>query len=80
MEMPPAPAIPRGSRPVPVRTDRDIAIAWSKMYGKGRVFYSSLGHTNEAWEKPDVQKMYLEAVKWAMRRTEGSTTAHAKVN
>ncbi|MBZ5618454.1 MAG: ThuA domain-containing protein [Acidobacteriia bacterium] len=67
-------------QPNSARADKDQAIAWSKMYGKGRVFYSSLGHTNEAWENPDVQKMYLEAVKWAMRRTEGSTTAHAKVN
>ena len=50
------------------------------MYGKGRVFWSSLGHTNEAWENADVQKMYLEAVKWAMRRTEGSTASHPKVH
>ncbi len=63
-----------------VRQDKDQAIAWSKMYGKGRVFWSSLGHTNESWDNPDVQKMYLEAVKWAMGRTEGSTTPHAKVN
>jgi type 1 glutamine amidotransferase len=62
------------------RPDKDQAIAWSKMYGKGRVFYSSLGHTNEAWESPDVQKMYLEAIKWVMGRTEGSTTPHPKVN
>ncbi|HEY2015134.1 MAG TPA: ThuA domain-containing protein [Bryobacteraceae bacterium] len=63
-----------------VRPDHDQAIAWSKMYGKGRVFYSSFGHTKEAWDSPDVQKMYLEAVKWTMRRTEGSTTPHPRVN
>jgi uncharacterized protein len=62
------------------RKDRDQAIAWSKMYGKGRVFYSSLGHTKEAWEDPDVRQSYLEAVKWVLGRTEGSTTPHAKVN
>ncbi len=63
-----------------VREDKDQAIAWSKMYGKGRVFYSSLGHTKEAWDDPDVRTMYLEAVKWVMGRTEGSTTPHPKVN
>ena len=63
-----------------VRADKDQAIAWSKMYGKGRVFYSSLGHTNEAWDNPDVQRMYVEALKWVMRRSEGSTTPHPKVN
>ncbi|MBZ5583546.1 MAG: ThuA domain-containing protein [Acidobacteriia bacterium] len=62
------------------REDKDQAIAWSKMYGAGRVFYSSLGHTKEAWEDPMVRKMYLEGVKWVMKRTEGSTTPHPKVN
>jgi type 1 glutamine amidotransferase len=30
------------------REDHDFAVAWSKMYGKGRVFYSTLGHTNDS--------------------------------
>jgi hypothetical protein len=46
------------------RTDHDFAVAWSKMYGKGRVFYSSLGHTQESWSDPDIRKMYFEAIKW----------------
>ena len=33
------------------RTDHDFAVAWSKMYGKGRVFYSTLGHTEESFER-----------------------------
>jgi len=61
------------------RTDHDFAVAWDKMYGKGRVFYSSLGHTEEAWEDPDIRKMYFEAVKWVLGMTEGSTTPHPKV-
>jgi type 1 glutamine amidotransferase len=56
------------------RTDRDFAVAWVKTYGKGRVFYTTLGHTVEAYSRPDVQKMYLEAVKWALRLTETDTT------
>ncbi len=62
------------------REDKDQAIAWAKMYGKGRVFYSSLGHTKEAWEDPLVRKHYTEGVKWVMGRTEGSTKPHPKVN
>ncbi|HEV3198188.1 MAG TPA: ThuA domain-containing protein [Bryobacteraceae bacterium] len=49
------------------RTDRDFPVAWAKMYGKGRVFYSTFGHADEAWDNPQVQKMYLAAVRWAMR-------------
>jgi len=61
-----------------VRPDHDFAVAWSKMYGKGRVFYSTLGHTNESWDDPDVLKMYLEAIKWVLGRTDGSTSPHPR--
>jgi type 1 glutamine amidotransferase len=56
------------------REDKDFAVTWIRNYGKGRVFYSSLGHTFEAWDRPDVQKMYLEAVKWAMGLTQADAT------
>jgi type 1 glutamine amidotransferase len=59
------------------RTDHDFPVAWSKMYGKGRVFYSTLGHTEESWQDPDIRKMYFEAIKWALGMTEGSTASHA---
>ena len=60
------------------RTDHDFAVAWSKMYGKGRVFYSTLGHTEEAWSDPDIRKMYFEAVKWVLGMTDGSTASHPR--
>jgi type 1 glutamine amidotransferase len=60
------------------RDDHDFAVAWSKLYGKGRVFYSTLGHTEESWEDPDIKTMYFEAIKWALRLTEGSTTPHPR--
>jgi hypothetical protein len=61
------------------RTDHDFAVAWCKMYGKGRVFYSTLGHTKESWDDPDITKMYFEAIKWALHMSEGPTTPHAKM-
>jgi quinoprotein glucose dehydrogenase len=48
------------------RTDGVFPLAWAKTYGKGRVFYSSLGHAPAAWDNPDVQRMYVEALKWAI--------------
>jgi quinoprotein glucose dehydrogenase len=48
------------------RADADFPVAWIKPYGKGRVFYSYLGHTDAAWDDPRVQTMYLEAIKWAI--------------
>ncbi len=60
------------------RPDHDFALAWDKMYGNGRVFYSSLGHTEEAWSDPDIRKMYFEAIKWVLGMTEGSTVSHPR--
>jgi hypothetical protein len=48
------------------RTDGDFPVAWVKKYGKGNVFYSTLGHPDSAWDNPDVQKMYFEAIRWAL--------------
>jgi type 1 glutamine amidotransferase len=56
------------------RTDHDFAVAWVHNYGKGRVFYSSFGHTPETWARPDVQAMYREAIKWAMGLVPGDAT------
>jgi type 1 glutamine amidotransferase len=61
------------------REDHDFPVAWSKMYGKGRVFYSTLGHTEESWEDPDIRKMYFEAIKWTLGMTDGSTESHPKL-
>jgi type 1 glutamine amidotransferase len=56
------------------RTDGDFPLAWAKMYGKGRVFYSSLGHAAATWDNPDVYHMYFEAIKWALGMTEADIT------
>jgi uncharacterized protein len=64
------------SEPTVHRADHDFAVAWVKDYGKGRVFYSSLGHTQESWKDPDIRTMYFEAIKWALGMTEAETASH----
>jgi type 1 glutamine amidotransferase len=51
------------------RRDHDFPVAWTKMYGKGRVFCATFGHAAETWDDPRVQKLYLEATRWALRLT-----------
>lgn len=60
------------------RTDNDFAVTWVKNYGKGRVFYSTLGHIEEVYDNPDIKKMYIEGIKWALGLTEGHTKPHSK--
>lgn len=56
------------------RKDKDFAVAWAKTYGKGRVFYSTLGHPVENWDKPEMQTMYMEAIQWAMGLKDADVT------
>ena len=49
------------------RSDGDFVVAYTKTYGQGRVFYSTLGHPRELWDETWMQTMYLEALKWSMR-------------
>jgi type 1 glutamine amidotransferase len=51
--------------------DRDIPVVWIKQYGKGRVFVSTLGHAKEAFDDPEVARIYLEGIKWALRLSGG---------
>ena len=54
--------------------DGDFPLAWAKMYGKGRVFYSSLGHDAKTWDNPDVYRMYFEAIQWALGLKDADVT------
>ncbi len=54
--------------------DRDFAVIWARSYGKGRVLYNGLGHCPEVWDRPEIQRMWLEMVKWSMGLTPGDAT------
>ena len=41
-------------------------LAWSKTYGKGRVFYTALGHNVKDWRKREFLYHLFMAAKWAM--------------
>ncbi len=56
------------------RADHDFAVTWAKMYGKGRVYYSTLGHREESWDRADMQRMYTEAIKWSMGLVDADVT------
>jgi type 1 glutamine amidotransferase len=58
------------TQPLVHRTDGDFPAAWSKTYGKGRVFYSILGHDADHWDNPLIQQMYFQAIRWSLRLTE----------
>jgi uncharacterized protein len=57
-----------------VHPGESFALAYAKMYGKGRVFYSSLGHGPAMWDDPRVRDMYLGAIKWALGLVDADIT------
>jgi uncharacterized protein len=60
------------------RKDMDYAISWCQEYGKGRTFYTSLGHRKEVWKDERFQKHLIGGLKWAMKEAEGSAAPSAK--
>jgi uncharacterized protein len=51
-------------------------LAWAKPYGKGRVFYTALGHRDDVWQNPMFQNMVVGGLRWAT----GEVNANVKAN
>ena len=47
------------------RKDNDYALAWVKPYGKGRVFYTAIGHRTEIFWNPMLLRFYLAGIQFA---------------
>ncbi len=56
------------------RTDKDFAVAWTKNYGEGRVFYTSLGHNDAVWKDPRYQAHLLAGLQWVTHAEHGKPT------
>lgn len=44
-----------------------MPVAWTKMYGAGRVFYCSLGHVDADFEVPEASRLIEQGLVWATR-------------
>jgi uncharacterized protein len=54
------------------RADRDYALAWARLYGAGRVFYTALGHRPEVWRDERFLKHVVGGLDWATGRAKWS--------
>lgn len=48
--------------------------SWARREGRGRVWYTSLGHREDIWTNPIFQKMLVGGVRFALGQLEGDTT------
>jgi uncharacterized protein len=66
---------PEGMFGQQLRMGKDHPIVWARCVGKGRVFYSAMGHTAEAFSEPLYRAMLLGATNWVLRKAgEGCDT------
>lgn len=54
--------------PERVRMGAPHPIIWTRCVGKGRVFFSALGHKAETYSEPLHQRLISNAIRWAGRR------------
>jgi type 1 glutamine amidotransferase len=55
----------------------DMPVVWTKMYGRGRVFYNSLGHQANIVAMPQVLELMTRGFRWA---AEGKNAAASEPN
>ncbi len=60
-----------------LRMGDDHPIAWWHCIGKGRVFYSAMGHQASAYAEPEYRKILLGATEWALKKDGPDCTAPA---
>jgi uncharacterized protein len=47
---------------------------WIRNYGKGRVFYTSMGHREDVWTRPEFQNLVVGGIKWAVGDVDADTS------
>ena len=43
-------------------------VAWDKAVGKGKTFYTSMGHSKEVWANTNFVSLIEEAIKWGIKK------------
>ena len=49
----------------------EYPVAWCRNFGKGHVFYTSLGHREDVWLSQEYQEHILGGIKWALGLEKG---------
>jgi type 1 glutamine amidotransferase len=52
---------------------------WARMHGRGRVFYTSMGHRDDMWTNPLFQEVMTGAFKWVTGQAEADLTPNMSV-
>jgi type 1 glutamine amidotransferase len=53
---------------------RNYPATWARMYGKGRVFVTALGHREDIWTNPTFQEILIGGISWALGKVDADIT------
>ncbi|WZO96386.1 ThuA domain-containing protein [Isosphaeraceae bacterium EP7] len=45
---------------------------WARKHGQGRVFYTSMGHREDVWDRKEYQDLIIQGLKWATGQVEAN--------
>jgi hypothetical protein len=62
-----------------VRPDADDALSWIHNYGKGRVFFTALGHTPAFFASPNLSDFVFRGIQFVLGDLDADTTPRMKL-
>jgi type 1 glutamine amidotransferase len=70
---------PENQRPGKMRADNDHAVSWLRTEGAGRVFYTSLGHREDIYLVPAIQRHFLDGMQYVLGDLDADAVPSAKL-
>jgi type 1 glutamine amidotransferase len=57
-----------------------VPVCWVREFGKGRLFYTNLGHNEGTWTNPQFKEHLLTGIRWALKLEEGPAAPNPEVS
>jgi len=56
-----------------------VPVCWVREFGKGRLFYTNLGHNEGTWTNPMFKEHLLTGIRWALKLEEGPADPNPEI-
>ena len=66
-------------RPGKMRADNDHAVSWLRTEGSGRVFYTGIGHREDVYLVPAIQRHFLDGLQYILGDLDADAVPSAKL-
>jgi len=51
---------------------------WARLHGKGRLFFTAMGHREDVWTNPAFQQILLGGIAWALGNVDADITPNVR--